>query len=57
MNGRTRLVVIVALTFIALVAIVCGAVLAEQKINAGAAFAIATACVGALGTLAVRDSK
>lgn len=58
-NGHKldRVLLITSLSLIAIAAIIVGAVLATHNVATGACFAIATAAVGALGTIAVRWSK
>lgn len=54
MKDRSFLVYVVALTAIAITAIVAGVILAEHEIQRGGAIAVAASCVTAIALLARR---
>ena len=49
-----ELILICALTVLASVALIVGAVLASNDYSSAGAFAVASACVGVIGTLAAQ---
>jgi len=56
-DSRAQLVMLVMLGAVAVVGIVAGTVLAVSGYSSAGAFAVASACVGVLGTIVAQKSR